>query len=302
MENIVIDLKRPIKLNSELSNKNDLLKSKDFSSTLESINKKINSKDFSQNSSKSNENKENIVSKKDGVMKENNDINSEQIKDDEKKDFSLVYGNMMYFFNNVGDIEDDTKNSEEIQLSTISASEHLILEDKSGSIFEIDDETNKFLKEEIVVEPTIKKDESNKEINTKEVDLTYVPKEIDDDVQNNKTNNKEIQPNSKILQNEIDEENNVKIITANENNLSNIKELDEKMEFSSEEKNNSKSSLFKQKVDTDDVEKTDKNIKNYDEAFISMDKNGIRYIKDNSIVELDKPDTVNSKEIMEQIV
>ncbi len=302
METIVVDFKRPIKLNAELSSKSDLLKSKDFSSTFESLNKKINGKDSSQNTLKSNEDNKNTISKKDEVLNENKDIDSEPIEDnDEKNDYSLVYGNMMCFFNNISDVKDDSKGSEEVELDATDSSETLILEQNLGYILETEDETEEILLEGENIDSTIKKDESNKEINIKESNLAYVTKDINENVGESKLDNKEFNLNSKVLQNKTDEEKNDKISVTNEKNSSYIESLDKKMEFSSEQKNNSKTSLFEHNLDTNEVEKTDTDIEVNDEFFISMDKNGIKFIKDNT-VELDKPDTINHKEVIEQIV
>ncbi|MDU5079880.1 flagellar hook-length control protein FliK [uncultured Tissierella sp.] len=302
METIVVDFKRPIKLNTELSSKSDLPKSKDFSSTFESLNKKINSKDSSQNTLKSNEDNKNTISKKDEVLNENKDIDSEPIEDnDEKNDYSLVYGNMMYFFNNISDIEDDSKGSEEVELDAVDSSETLILEQNLEYILETEDETDEILLEDKNIDSMIKKDENNKEINMKESNLAYVTKDINENVGESKLVNKEFNPNSKALQNKTDEEKNDKISPTNEKNSFYIESLDKKMEFSSEQKNNSKTSLFEHNLDTNEVEKTDTDIEVNDEFFISMDKDGIKFIKDDT-VELDKPDTINHKEVIEQIV
>ncbi|OZV12905.1 hypothetical protein CIW83_06745 [Tissierella sp. P1] len=302
METIVVDFKRPIKLNTELSSKSDLPKSKDFSSTFESLNKKINSKDSSQNTLKSNEDNKNTISKKDEVLNENKDIDSEPIEDnDEKSDYSLVYGNMMYFFNNISDIEDDSKGSEEVELDAVDSSETLIPEQNLEYILETEDETDEILLEDKNIDSMIKKDENNKEINIKESNLAYVTKDINENVGESKLDNKEFNPNSKALQNKTDEEKNDKISPTNEKNSSYIESLDKKMEFSSEQKNNSKTSLFEHNLDTNEVEKTDTDIEVNDEFFISMDKDGIKFIKDDT-VELDKPDTINHKEVIEQIV
>lgn len=302
METIVVDFKRPIKLNTELSSKSDLPKSKDFSSTFESLNKKINSKDSSQNTLKSNEDNKNTISKKDEVLNENKDIDSEPIEDnDEKSDYSLVYGNMMYFFNNISDIEDDSKGGEEVELDAVDSSETLIPEQNLEYILETEDETDEILLEDKNIDSMIKKDENNKEINIKESNLAYVTKDINENVGESKLDNKEFNPNSKALQNKTDEEKNDKISPTNEKNSSYIESLDKKMEFSSEQKNNSKTSLFEHNLDTNEVEKTDTDIEVNDEFFISMDKDGIKFIKDDT-VELDKPDTINHKEVIEQIV
>jgi flagellar hook-length control protein FliK len=302
VETIVVDFKRPIKLNTELSSKSDLPKSKDFSSTFESLNKKINSKDSSQNTLKSNEDNKNTISKKDEVLNENKDIDSEPIEDnDEKNDYSLVYGNMMYFFNNISDIEDDSKGSEEVELDAVDSSETLILEQNLEYILETEDETDEILLEDKNIDSMIKKDENNKEINMKESNLAYVTKDINENVGESKLVNKEFNPNSKALQNKTDEEKNDKISPTNEKNSFYIESLDKKMEFSSEQKNNSKTSLFEHNLDTNEVEKTDTDIEVNDEFFISMDKDGIKFIKDDT-VELDKPDTINHKEVIEQIV
>lgn len=302
METIVVDFKRPIKLNAELSSKSDLPKSKDFSSTFESLNKKINSKDSSQNTLKSNEDNKNTISKKDEVLGENKDIDSEPIEDNaEKNDYSLVYGNMMYFFNNISDIEDDSKGSEEVELDAIDCSETLIPEQNLEYILETEDETDEILLEDKNIDSMIKKDENNKEINIKESNLAYVTKDINENVGESKLDNKEFNPNSKALQNKTAEEKNDEISPTNEKNSSYIESLDKKMEFSSEQKNNSKTSLFEHNLDTNEVEKTDTDIEVNDEFFIYMDKDGIKFIKDNT-VELDNPDTINHKEVIEQIV
>ena len=59
--------------------------------------------------------------------------------------------------------------------------------------------------------------------------------------------------------------------------------------------------MFEHNLDTNEVEKTDTDIEVNDEFFIYMDKDGIKFIKDNT-VELDNPDTINHKEVIEQIV
>lgn len=85
MEAIVLDIKKPLKSSAKPSIKNDLLKTKDFSSTLESLNKKINNKDTSKNTSKLNGDIKNTISNKDEVLKEGKETNVELVKKRMKK-------------------------------------------------------------------------------------------------------------------------------------------------------------------------------------------------------------------------
>lgn len=303
MEAIILDIKKPLKSSAKPSIKNDLLKTKDFSSTLESLNKKINNKDTSKNTSKLNGDIKNTISNKDEVLKEGKETNVElSEKEDEKKDYSFAYGNMIDFFNTVVDIEDDSKNNEEIQLDVAANKEPITLGGDSKDILEIDTKDKEVVIENNTFNIPIKEDKSSEETSSMDTELAH-ESNLTSNSNNSKDNynNKELKADFKILQNENSEEENVAISTANETNVSYVEQLNEKMEFSSEKNDSSKSSLFEQKQETLEVEKTDKEFNVDDEHFISMDKNGIRFIKDSSI-ELDKPDTIDRKQVIQQIV
>lgn len=290
METTIIDFRNSLKQNTKKNSKNDFVKSKDFSSTLDSLNKKIDSKKSFEKIIKPNEDKKETISKKDGVFNEGKEVDIESTNEEDKKEYSLIYRNMMCFFNNQIDVKDEPKSNEEIQLP-------ISLEPSSGNI--TSDEVSEIFVEDMTVDLLIKEETNN--IDNGEFDLNNIIGKIDDNIKEVKSNNKDLKLDSKIPENEINKENSREILETKATSLSYIEESNEKMEFDLKQNNNSKSSSFEENLDTTGLVKTDKNIEVKDETFISMSKDSINFIKDNA-VELDKPDTINRKEIIEQIV
>lgn len=290
METTIIDFRSSLKQNTKKNSKNDFMKSKDFSSTLDSLNKKIDSKNSFQKNIKPNEDKKETMSKNDVSFNEGKEVDIEHTNEEDKKDYSLMYRNMMCFFNNQVEVKDEPKSNEEIQLPTAV---ELTLENVPSY------ETSEISVEDMTVDLPIKEEPNN--MDTDDFDLNNIIGKIEDNIKEVKSKDKDLKSESKIPEGETNKENPGEVLEIKETSLSYIEESDEKMEFNLKQNNNSDASSFEEKLDTIGLVKTDKNIEVKDETFIPMSRNSINFIKDNA-VELDKPDTINRKEIIEQIV
>lgn len=290
METTIIDFRNSLNQNTKRNSKNDFTKGKDFSSTLDSLNKKNDSNNSLQKNIKPNEDKKETISKNDVAFNKSEEVDAESTNEEDEKEYYLIYRNMMCFFNNKIEVKDEPKINEEIQLP-------IVLEPSLENVPSY--ETNDISVEDTTVDLTIKEETNN--IDTTEFDLNNIIGKIDDNIKEVKSNNKDLKLDSKIPENEINNEKAGEILETKETSLSYIEESNEKMEFDLKQNNNSKSSSFEENLDTTGLVKTDKNIEGKEETFISMGKDSINFIKDNA-VELDKPDTINRKEIIEQIV
>lgn len=290
METTIIDFRNSLKENTKKNSKNDFMKSKDFSSTLDSINKKIDSKNSFQKNIKPNEDKEETISKNDVAFNEGKEVDIEATSEEDKEEYSLIYRNMMCFFNTQIEVKDEPKCNEEVQLP-------IALEPNLENVPSY--ETSEISVENMTVDLTIKEETSN--IDTDEFDLNNIIGKIDDNIKEVKSNNKDLKSDSKIPEYEINKDNSEEILETKETSLSYIEQSDEKMEFNLKQNNNSNSSSHEENLDNIELVKTDKNIEGKEEPFISMSKDSINFIKDNA-VELDKPDKINRKEVIEQIV
>lgn len=296
METTIIDFRNSLNQNTKRNSKNDFTKGKDFSSTLDSLNKKNDSNNSLQKNIKPNEDKKETISKNDVAFNESEEVDAESTNEEDEKDYSLIYRNMMYFFNNKIEVKDEPKSNEEIKLP-------ILLEPSLENVPSY--ETSDISVEDTTVDLIIKEEINN--IDTTKFDLNNIIGKIDDnikEVKSNNTDNTGLKSDSKIPEYEVNKNNSEEILETKEikeNSLSYIEESDEKMEFNLKQNNNSNSSSFEEKLDTTELVKTDKNIGGKEEPFISMSKDSINFIKDNAI-ELDKPDTINRKEIIEQIV
>ncbi|WP_353095308.1 flagellar hook-length control protein FliK [Tissierella praeacuta] len=303
MEAIVFDFKNSLKSNAESSIKKDLIKTKDFSSTLESINNKSDNKVSSQNNSNKitsnfNDKKDIDLSKEGNVQNENKDVESDVVIEEENdKDYSLVYENIMSLFTNTINIADDSIENKETKLDVDANVESLDIElDLENNL----DENNEVIIQNQILDTVIKE---NVEIaDTNKIGLNYESGITDNTVKEDKLPNNEIKTNFKLLLNGNKEENNEEMTIVNESNLNYVEQPDEKMEFNLGQKNNNhSSSSFKENLDTAELEETDKDIKLNMESFISMDKNGIKFEKDN-FIKLEDLDIIDQKEVIQQIV
>ncbi|WP_313756565.1 flagellar hook-length control protein FliK [Tissierella sp.] len=296
MEAIVFDFKNSLKTSSDQNTRKETSKNKNFSSTLENVNNKTNSKISSDNMSKSNESK-NTISKNKDVSKENKDVDQNiEIEEDAKDDYSLVYGNIPLFFNKLISTVDDSINGEVIELETSIDTKPMKFEETLGNNL---DENKEVIIENQISDTIIKEDI---EIDyTNKFQLAYKENVVDNNVEKNELSDKEIKSNFKLFSKEGKEENNENMVILNENNLVNVKESDEKMEFNLEQNNNHSASSPKENFDITEVEKTDKDTELDIESFISMNKNDIRFEKDN-LIKLEDLDTINNKEVIQQIV
>lgn len=299
MEAIVFDFKKSFTINAEPSNKCDLLRGKDFSSTLESLSKDNSSKESSQKTSKLNEDQKNIEHSLNKIAKESDEENLEEIKEvDEKKDYFLAYGNMVYFFNNISRVEDNSINNGGVQIVVVNDSGSVSLDENSEEILDFDMEGKEVFLENKTPDLVSKLDFIDKEATNIESKSDYIPSETHSgDVKVNIPKNKEL----KFEFLKVDEELNEGISPSYEAKLSYVEEFNDKMEFTSGQKNNSESSLLEKKQDTIEVDKLDEDIRLDDESFITMDKNGIRFVKDD-IIQLDKSDNIDRKDVVKQII
>lgn len=298
MEAIVFDLKNFSKVNTELSSKKDLAKIKDFSSTLESINNKVDNKVSPQNTSKFNDNKNVNVFKEENVQNENKDVAADVvIEESDDKDYSLAYENIMSLFTNVINIADDSVDNEEILLDVDTNIKGLDLEESLENNL---DENNEVIIQNQISDTVIKEDIEIDDTN--KINFKYGSNLMNNTVEEDKLSNNETKSSFKSLLNNSKEENNEDMVIVNENNLSYVEEPDEKMEFNLGQKNNNhSSSSFKENLDTTEAEETDKDIKLNVESFISMDRNGVKFEKDNYI-KLEELDIIDQKEVIQQIV
>lgn len=304
METTIIDFTKPSRESIALFNKNNSLKGKDFSSTLESLNKKNNNNIYTENNPKTKETNNLTKSKMEEGLKETKETKAElPTEEDEKEENKVVYGNMVYFFNPIVSSDESHETNEEIQpLSNEVNVEGISVEENSEHTLELNSQNIEVATESKGDLATT--DGSEKEVNRTEFNHTNLIKETLDHNKESKLIHGDIPVSTKILQNETHGKENEEATIANDGTIVTPKESDMKINMSSEKDSGLDSSLLEKKSDSAEVEKPDEIIETeelQDKSFVSIDKNGIRFIKDN-VVRLDKPETINQKEIVEQIV
>lgn len=298
MEAIVFGFKKPLNVKTETSNNNESLKSKDFSSTLESQSKKVNDKNTHQKTSNFNEDRKETVSSKDKELKENKEINMEPKEDDEKKENFLVYGNMVFFINNIADTEDIAVNNEETELNLTTDIKSVTSEENSMEALNSDE----IFAEDKAYFIIAKQDIVDQEIPRTEIELdNSINANNNENIKENYFNNKELKLESKVKQNDDNVDVNEEVSESIETKLPHIDQLANKMEFTSGENRDFQSSAFEHKLDSIEVEESDKDIEVDDETFITTGNKSIEFAK-NDLVQLDKPDVIDRKEVIQQIV
>ncbi|TCU70588.1 flagellar hook-length control protein FliK [Tissierella praeacuta] len=297
MEAIVFDFKNSLKTSTEQNIKKETSENKNFSSTLENVNNKTNSKISSDNMSRSKESK-NTASKDKDISEHNKDVNQNvEIEEDDKENYSLAYGNIPFFFSNLINTVDESINNEAIELETPMDIEPIKLEETlENNLIENEEVIMENQVSDIIIKEDMEMDEINK------FQLPYKENAVNNNIiEENKLSKNEIEPNFKLFSKEGKEESIVDMTMVNQNDLMNIKELDEKMEFNLDQKNNHEVSSAKESLDINETKETDKDTELGIESFISMNKNEIRFEKDN-LIKLDDLDTVRDKDVIQQIV
>ncbi|WP_312668545.1 flagellar hook-length control protein FliK [Tissierella praeacuta] len=297
MEAIVFDFKNSLKTSTEQNIKKETSENKNFSSTLENVNNKTNSKISSDNMSRSKESK-NTASKDKDISEHNKDVNQNvEIEEDDKENYSLAYGNIPFFFSNLINTVDESINNEAIELETPMDIESIKLEETlENNLIENEEVIMENQVSDIIIKEDMEMDEINK------FQLPYKENAVNNNIiEENKLSKNEIEPNFKLFSKEGKEESIVDMTMVNQNDLMNIKELDEKMEFNLDQKNNHEVSSPKESLDINETKETDKDTELGIESFISMNKNEIRFEKDN-LIKLDDLDTVRDKDVIQQIV
>lgn len=310
MEAIVLNMDQYLKSNAENSKGKISERSKDFNSTLESMVNKSTKNNKNSKSIRANEISSSNESTKEAKLKENSDLEckDEKIENQEieNQNNSTIYGNILYLLNNTNNVKEfefinDIKNAENntFILDTINLSKETVSEN-----FKIEDSLDE--SEKIVIDSTLLKDiiknQTNEENNNKSVnEIKYMLNENSKDTQ--MIFNTEIK---KINTSGLEDENfidiNEDILLDSELNILNIEELSEQEDFNEFSQNNKmKSFTSDQELEDLEIDQEFKEFKIHDESFHNMEKNSIRFI-DNSYLEIDQENIVDSKEVIKQIV
>lgn len=310
MEAIVLNMDQYLKSNAENSKGKISERSKDFNSTLESMVNKSTKNNKNSKSIRANEISSSNESTKEAKLKENSDLEckDEKIENQEieNQNNSTIYGNILYLLNNTNNVKEfefinDIKNAENNTsiLDTINLSKETVSEN-----FKIEDSLDE--SEKIVIDSTLLKDiiknQTNEENNNKSVnEIKYMLNENSKDTQ--MIFNTEIK---KINTSGLEDENfidiNEDILLDSELNILNIEELSEQEDFNEFSQNNKmKSFTSDQELEDLEIDQEFKEFKIHDESFHNMEKNSIRFI-DNSYLEIDQENIVDSKEVIKQIV
>lgn len=293
MKAIVFDFKQSINTNHEVAHKDNIEKNKDFSSTLKSINNKIDEKRHSSNNKNLAKTKDHNTNNKTEETKVEDTENLDAVEKEDKKK-KIAYENLMFLANNmINTVEDDNvMESAEGQEISIEAND-IILENEDLDIESFEENKdiieNEFDFEKLLISKADhEKDKGNlgnKEVSEENANLAY--NEIKPEPKG------AVRENTKGIEEDISLDNEV-----NSELISSVTQEEQSVDL---ENNNSKEMSSKDNLEANSVKENSKEDKINNEPSFSIHKQDVEYTK-NISTELEKPEVVNPKEVVNQIV
>lgn len=293
MKAIVFDFKQSIKPNIETTKEINMEKNKNFSSTLESINSKIDKNNSSKNKLDSTKTEDSNKANKTEKPKVEDAENLEPVEvDKEDKEKKIVYENLLFLSNNMVTTVEDKETTELIEKQEIVEVGELTLENKDLNMEDLEDNSNIVENNFDFESLLINKDKEVK------YNLNLENQEIPEE--NTSFISKEIKPQPKVETNEITETPDEEISLETDVNSKLVTSVAQE-ETKDLENNNSKEMSSKDNIETSSVNENSKEDKINNESLFTLGRQDVEYTK-NISTELEKSQSINPKEVIEQIV